>query len=92
MKSSTSTLFLALCLLASAASAARTDEGTWSFGGSLDVDSASFVGTDIHADIYAGQYVQTGLLLGGYGSVWDNDLITTLEAGGTPTRCEMRLT
>ena len=83
MKSSISALFLALCLLASAASAARTDEGTLSFGGSLDVDSASFVGTDIHADIYAGQYVQTGLLLGGYGSVWDNDLITTLEAGGT---------
>jgi hypothetical protein len=83
MKSATSPLLLALCLLASAATAARTDEGTWSMAGSLMVDSASYVGTEIDLDLSVGQYVRTGLLVGGYAGVWDNDLITTLEAGGT---------
>ena len=83
MKSATSPLLLALCLLASAATAARTDEGTWSLAGSLMVDTASYVGTDIDLDLYAGQYVQTGFLLGGYAGVWDNDLITILEGGAT---------
>ena len=69
MKSATSPLLLALCLLASAATAARTDEGTWSLAGSLMVDTASYVGTDIDLDLYAGQYVQTGFLLGGYAGV-----------------------
>jgi len=83
MKSATSPLLLALCLLASAATAARTDEGTWSIAGSLMVDTASYVGTDIDIDLYAGQYVQTGFLLGGYAGVWDNELITILEGGAT---------
>ena len=83
MKSATSPLLLALCLLASATTAARTDEGTWSLAGSLMVDTASYVGTDIDLDLYAGQYVQTGFLLGGYAGVWDNDLITILEGGAT---------
>lgn len=64
------------------AGATRTDEGTWRVGTNLMVDLGSYVGTDIQFDLSLGRYVKTGLMLGGYGSIWDNDLITTIGAGG----------
>ncbi|MGI5867958.1 MAG: hypothetical protein ACOX9C_00745 [Kiritimatiellia bacterium] len=83
MKSVKLPLILSFCLLASAAVAARTDEGTWSLSGSLMIDTATYVGTDINADLHAGNYIRTGLLVGGYIGAWDNDLITTLEGGAS---------
>lgn len=68
-------------VVACVASASRTDKGTWATGGSLMVDVDTYVGTEVEVEIQLGQYIETGLLVGGYGGVLNNDAVTTLSLG-----------
>lgn len=72
---------LVTALMVASASARRTDEGTFELGGSLMIDSASFYGTEIALDLNAGQYIETGTLIGGFLAVSDNDFVTTVSGG-----------
>ena len=75
-------VFLA-CLVTTPLLATRTDVGTWNTGVSFMLDASSFYGTDVTLDLSLGQYIETGMMLGGYLSFGDNDLITTVSGGAT---------
>lgn len=63
--------------------AGRTDQGTWATGGSFMLDSSSLYGTDTDLDLTLGNYLMTGIMAGGFLSIGDNDLLTTLTVGAT---------
>lgn len=68
-------------VVACVASAGRTDKGTWTAGGSLMVDTDTYWGTEIEVEFQGGQYIETGLMAGGYGLVFNNDALTSLSLG-----------
>ncbi len=69
------------CLFATSLFAGRTDQGTYTAGGSILIDFSSIVGTDINLDLTVGNYLETGIMAGGFLSVGDNDLVTSVTVG-----------
>lgn len=68
-------------MFACVALASRTDSGTWAVGGSLMVDTETYVGTEVELELNLGQYIETGFMAGGYGAVLNNDAFTSLALG-----------
>ncbi len=63
------------------ASAGRTDVGTWTAGGSALIDFDTYAGTEVDVVLNLGQYIETGLMAGGYGGFYKNDFMLSLTAG-----------
>lgn len=73
-----------LAVVATMSACARadwTEKGTWAAGGSFMVDFDSYVGTDIKADFNLGNYIDRGLMVGGYLGFGDNDIVTSVALG-----------
>ena len=61
----------------------RTSQNTYTIGGAAFVDTDSALGTDIQLSLSFGYYIENGLMVGGYGSFWDNKWYNTSSVGGT---------